>query len=419
MTPTSRRTFLAGLCSTPLGGASQSKSKPNILVFMTDQESALLPGPIHRPAHDTLRRRGVEFTNAFCNTPQCSPARAALLTGLEPHHAGVLTNVDGSSLGKPLNPAIPTIAKVFRDAGYSTGYFGKWHLGNEASPLEPHGFTTYVRGKDEVVSTAAADWIRGRTEPWLAWVSVLNPHDIYEIVDRIKSVAIRPGVRPPATSAAPHSLPPAQQKYMTEDQGKPTLAYTTDDWLRYRSLYCSLVEKADACLNTVLGAVADPGKTITLYTADHGDALGEHGLPFKGPFLYEPLIHIPLVIAAPGLKPGSLNHSFATSSDLAPTLASLAGVAWPSVIDGKDVLRESTRDAVFLEYYGKQRWVAPIRTIRTRRWKLSQYSDGAAELYDLQKDSIESQNLAGTAAAAAEQQRLQVRLDQWWPGIRQ
>ncbi|HLJ14999.1 MAG TPA: hypothetical protein VKV15_10920, partial [Bryobacteraceae bacterium] len=67
---------------------------PNVLVFMTDQESALLPGPVNLPGRRILKKTAVEFSRAFCNTPQCSPARSSLLTGLEPHKSGVLTNVD-------------------------------------------------------------------------------------------------------------------------------------------------------------------------------------------------------------------------------------------------------------------------------------------------------------------------------------
>ena len=151
----------------------------------------------------------------------------------------MLTNVDPSSLGKPLSPSLPTVGTVFRDAGYRTGYFGKWHLGDERGPLTKFGFDTYERGKDEVVAKAAAAWIRSQTEPWLAWVSVLNPHDIYDIVQNLKSVAARDGVAAPATTSADLAgKPKPQLKYLQEDQGKPTVQYTPEDWIRYRSYYC-------------------------------------------------------------------------------------------------------------------------------------------------------------------------------------
>jgi arylsulfatase len=158
-------------------------------------------------------------------------------------------------------------------------------------------------------------------------------------------------------------------------------------------------------------AVPDWSNTIVVYTSDHGDQLGEHGLPFKGPLMYEPLIRIPLFIAAPTLKPGSARNDLVTSADLAPTVASLAGLRFPSATDGTDLSRQkSGRDAVFLEYYGKQHWVEPIHTIRTKRWKLNSYEHGGAELYDLQKDPTEIKNLAGLPDYSEVQTSLERRL---------
>ncbi|MBI4874479.1 MAG: sulfatase-like hydrolase/transferase [Acidobacteria bacterium] len=389
-------------------------ARPNVVVFMTDQESAQLPGPAKLPHRERLNARGVEFTSAFCNTPQCSAARSSLLTGLEPHRTGVVTNVDGGSLGKSLSPKLTTAGHVFRDAGYCTGYFGKWHLGSEEGSLAEFGFPTYERGRDKAVSEAAAKWIRAQTAPWLAWVSILNPHDIYGIVKDLPGVQPRPGVRPPATALANLEGKPAEQRqYMDKDQGRPTLGYTPEDWLRYRSYYLGLMEKADDCLGSVMGAIRNWDNTIFVYIADHGDALGEHGLPFKGPFMYEPLIRIPFVVCAPGLKPAR-RDDLAVSIDLAPTLASLAGLRWPAAVAGRDLSRGPTgRDAVFLEYYSKQKWVNPIRTIRTRRWKLNWYDSGHQELYDLREDPHEARNLASDPAALKTRRELEARLNAW------
>src|SRR5262245_8239906 len=98
--------------------AAPTPHRPHVLLFMSDQESALLPGPADLPNRRKLEKDGARFTMAFCNTPQCSPARSSLLTGLEPHQTGVLTNVDPSGLGKALSPSIPTIGSVLRSAGY-------------------------------------------------------------------------------------------------------------------------------------------------------------------------------------------------------------------------------------------------------------------------------------------------------------
>ena len=402
-----RRTFLASALQTP---------RPNILVFMTDQESALLPGPVSLPNRARLTKGAAIFTHAFCNTPQCSPARSSLLTGLEPHRAGVRTNVDGSSLGGALAPETPNIGSVFQKAGWTTGYFGKWHLSGQAKDLARFGFSTTAAGSDSEVAAGASRWIREQTQPWLAWVSVLNPHDIYHIREEVEKTKVRPGVRKPASNLANlEGKPGEQREFVDKDQGKITADFDDDHWLRYRSYYLNLLEKTDALLGQVLDAAGDLSNTIVVYTTDHGDQLGDHGLPFKGPFMYEPLIRIPLSIRSRGIKPGTRND-LVTQADLAPTLAALAGIKWPSKTDGVDITKPITRDAVYLEYYAKQKWVNPIRTIRTREWKLNAYRSGNRELYNLAQDPQERTDLSKNPAHAATLRQLQQRLDAWWSG---
>ncbi len=405
--PLTRRQLLAAAL------APAAPKPPNVLVFFSDQESALLPGPAELPNRRRIERGAMRFTRVFCNTPQCSAARSSLLTGLAPHRTGVLTNVDASSLGKPLPASLPTAGSVFKAAGYSTGYFGKWHLG-PGPGREPFGFdSTGVEKGDDLIARQAAEWIRGQRGPWLAWVSVLNPHDIY----RLRDVPLREGVRPPASGLENlKGKPSEQQAYIDRDQGKITRDYGPRDWLRYRSYYLGLVEMVDANLGTVLDAVPDLDSTVVCYTSDHGDALGEHGLPFKGPFMYEENIRVPLVIRAPGVRGGE-RDDLATSADVAPTLASLAGLRWPGAPGGGRDLTGGgpPPDAVFLEYYAKQKWVNPIRTIRTRRWKLNWYDRGNRELYDLERDPHELRNLAGEAGAATVRAELEARIAAWRP----
>jgi arylsulfatase A-like enzyme len=399
----SRREFIAGAAALPAAAAK----RPNVLVFMSDQESALLPGPAERPNYRRVENGGVRFTHAFCNTPQCSAARGTLLTGLEPNRAGVLTNVDGQSLGKPLSSSLPTVGSVFQAAGYNTGYFGKWHLGEWRGGF---GHIGVEKGDDRAAADAAA-WIAQQREPWLAWVSVLNPHDIYAL----KDAAARAGVRPPASGLENlKNKPSEQQEYVDKDQGKITRDYKPEDWLRYRAYYLSLVEKVDKNLGTVLAGVPDLDSTVVVYTSDHGDALGEHGLPFKGPFMYEENVRIPLVIRAPGRIAAAVRDELVTQADIAPTIAGLAGVRWPAPVQGRDLSKKApARDEVFLEYYAKQKWVNPIRTVRTRRWKLNWYDRGNRELYDLSADPHELKNLAGALERREIQQQLEARLTAW------
>lgn len=412
-----RRAFLSGVLGCGISAAPVER--PNVLLVMSDQESALLPGPANLPNRRKLEREATVFTQAFCNTPQCSPARSSLLTGLAPHQTGVLTNVDAGSIGKGLSPKLPNAGNVFRDAGYTTGYFGKWHLGG--SNLRAFGFSTsFTNGtgdsqKDPDVAAAASDWIRHQKRPWLAWVSLLNPHHIYDIPRVINSVRVRSGVHPPySTLSDLRGKPAEQQQYVDEDQGQQMRDFTPEQWLRYRSYYLELVETVDAQLGTILAGVPELDSTIVVYTSDHGDALGEHGLPYKGPFMYEEEIRVPLVIRAPqAFRKRRTSEQFVTSADVAPTLASLAGIHWPDKVSGQDLSKPSARDAVFLEYYAKQKWTNPLRTIRTRNWKLNWYDRGNQELYDLERDSHEVTNLATDLAHARQKKVLEDRLNAW------
>jgi arylsulfatase A-like enzyme len=127
------------------------------------------------------------------------------------------------------------------------------------------------------------------------------------------------------------------------------------------------------------------------------------------------LIRIPLVIASPGGALGRGERTdLVTQADLAPTLAALAGVPWPSPVSGLNLARaRDQRREVFLEYYAKQKWVNPIRTIRTRRWKLNRYDRGNVELYDLERDPDEVRNLAAEPSLASLRKQLEERLDAW------
>lgn len=118
-------------------GVQGDAERPDVTIVLTDQQRADAFGAagaadLHTPAMDRLARQGVVFTRAFAATPQCSPSRAALLTGRYPHRTGVVGNTGaGGSAGMSvaLDRSLPTLGRVFAAAGYETAYFGKWHLG--------------------------------------------------------------------------------------------------------------------------------------------------------------------------------------------------------------------------------------------------------------------------------------------------
>ena len=403
---------------------------PNVLLFLTDQETQRVRRDLLKlPNRERLERQGTRFERNWCATPQCSPARAALLTGRYPHRTGVLGNV-GAAGGAPLRAADASLGNVFKKAGYRASYFGKWHLsqGSRAG-WEDHGFEAApsAGGGDAAVAAAAVRWLAGAAgQPWLCVVSLIQPHDIYEYPRRAavaaaadRKMPIRDGIPAPAATAADlNDRPRPQRLYNEDDQGQVTADYTAEDWRRYRSFYYGLIEDADRNLGKLLDAV-EGTDTIVVYTSDHGDGIGAHGLAFKGPFLYEELLNVPLAVSWPGRLPqGAAVRALTTHADVLPTLCDLAGIPAPPDRDGRSLrpLLEGggwERDAVFAEYHSKQRWVNPARAVRTDRWKLVEYLRGGREIYDLARDPGETENLAGAPARRETERELLVRLDEW------
>jgi arylsulfatase A-like enzyme len=425
----------AALASIAPAGATE---RPNVLIVITDQEApALRLPPLERPNLERLAARGVSFTRAYAAYPVCSPSRAVLLTGLYPHQNGVLENVNPGVESPPLDPAIPNLGSVFTAAGWSTAWFGKWHLSaNEAVPS--YGFAHAYqpplgnngREGDPEVAAHAAAWIRGRAagEPWLAVVSILNPHDIGE-PERYADVEIEPyPVELPASfdddPTAPDRAPELRAHAGSRRENRTPTDHAA--WIHYLRLYCHLLERNDPLLGTVLDAVAaraDADRTIIVYTSDHGEMGGAHRMAQKR-FLYEESVRVPLLFVYPGAVRASESGRLASNVDVAPTLAVLAGVKWPSPLPGKNLLEAPPEgadadEAVFAEVsIPATRLLAGrvdrlTRMVRTREWKYVLYPSGAEELYDTAADPIEVHNLAASPEHAGRRTELRERLTAW------
>ncbi len=428
-----RREFILGSVSAlvsggfPVSGMTgrSHRDKPNVLLVLSDQERENVPrNLLSLPNRQRLESQGIRFSNAYCTTPQCSASRASILTGLYPHEAGVITNVDSNSLGRSLSPRLPCLGNVFKQNGYATGYLGKWHLGPTKNGLDAYGFSGYRPVKDDRLGQSAAQWITRQTaQPWLLVTSFLNPHDIYHFPKQT-DYPIRPGVEIPRNFDDDLSRKPApHHRFRTQDQGKVTLEWKEKEWLGYRSFYLELIEKVDKELGMILDALEETKQldnTIVIYASDHGDLGGAHRLPYKGPCMYEELLNVPLVISAPKrFKKPVESDALVSLIDIVPTLCDLTGIQWPSAQSGKNLSplferpRTEIRREIFAEYYSKQNWIAPIRTIRTQHWKYNLYLSGGEELYDLREDPGEIRNLAANPFHSDTRNNLAGRLDRW------
>ncbi len=386
---------------------SNSEKRPNILLIMTDQQRFDSIGAVcnnfnaKTPNMDKLVKRGVTFENAFCTAPVCCPSRATLMTGLHPTRAGVPGNANS-----PLNEGIGTIGDRMQAHGYETVYHGKSHLkGN----LVNYGFeVAYENSYDESTRLEASrywrnrDWITSK-RPFFHVVSFMDPHDIY-FLDGAETV--------------PEVLPPWKNSSDTL-KGKPKIqktrqvAWSEERWQYYRKFYAERLERVDLEIGKLIAELYCSGygcNTWVIFTADHGDMGGEHGIPFKGPFMYEGVMHVPLIIAPPDNTIGGKWKTVANGGaftpkrsggmvshiDIVPTIMDLAGLPADPNLPGQSVLPAlkgkpfAGHEAVFSEWTDN----VEIRCIRTRNYKYSIYETGEEELYDLKKDPFEMKNIA-------------------------
>jgi arylsulfatase A-like enzyme len=411
--------------------------RTNVLYIFADQLSALAlqrndaSGLKHTPNIDALAKRGVRFERGYCVTPQCSPSRASILTGLYPHRTGVIGN-EGTPGTNDLDPNLPNLGSLLQQQGYHTAYFGKWHLGH--SPINEYGFheTGTFSGDDGETSLLALDFLNrqagsAENRPWLCVVSFNNPHDIYHIDQDIREE------KEPDTAeiVLPESFffddlsekPEAQRIFRDEDQGRPLTAYGEKQWRSYLSYYYRLIKKVDHLLGKVVECLKTNGQyenTLIVFTSDHGDLMASHRSPFKGPMMYEELVRIPLLLSWPGVIPeGEIREQLNINVDHLPTILDLLELPVPGGLDGismREILFDDSaagRDSMVLQYYSKQTWVNPIRTLLDGTYKYNLYRSGEEELYDLRADSGEIVNLADRKDFLEIKQRYKDALNCW------
>jgi arylsulfatase A-like enzyme len=416
------------------GDRSASPSgRPNVLFIMTDQQFAEAMSCrtgqqlIHTPAMDSLAAHGTVFTRAYTPNPLCMPARNSLFTGRYPHETGVTRNV-----AVKLDPAEFTcLGTYFRQGGYETAYYGKWHLSFAQKDVDAHGFATprgptdKTQDQDARAAGDAAWFISQKHEkPFLLVVSLLNPHNICEYARGQKlpcgpiGEAPAPEQCPPApTNLAPPEDEPDSMAMMRRGYHAspmfPVGSFHPEKWRQLRWAYYRMIEKVDAEIGKVLHALRQAGleeKTLIVFTSDHGECAGAHGFNQKTVF-YEESVHVPLIVSHKGLtKQGSCDKMVNTGLDLLPTMLDFAGLEAPKKLTGRSLkplaMGQSVtqwRDHVVLENHMDQaaavdgiRPSAQGRMVRTERFKYCVYSQGnqRESLVDLQADPGETKDLA-------------------------
>ncbi len=359
---------------------SSGYRKPNILVIVVDQlrtpqwfpDPATLDAAL--PTLASLRRNSVSFTQFYTAATACTPARSTFVTGLYTHQTYQFdTALDGAGVPiqvpvpPALNPGFPTWGRLLRENfGYSTWWFGKWHL-SDGNSLEPYGFSggTYpspngapgqgltvdpyiVQGGTPPQGIKAtqqfAEWLnsnQSRNTPWCTTVSLINPHDIAWYPRGTSQIPAEsnpprvfkqrlPNFETPAQLSSKPKVQEAFRKAANLGAGYLPPEFG-DPWLKLLDTYLLFQQFVDTQIGIVLDRLKQSPyaqNTIVILTADHGEYGGSHGLRGKSGAVYEEGIRVPLYIQDPTKQwintPGTTRSQLASSVDLVPLLLTLA-----------------------------------------------------------------------------------------------
>ena len=399
--------------------AAEKAPEYNVLLLMTDEHNPRIMGcagdPIVRtPTLDSLAARGVRFTAAYCQNPVCTPSRVALASGRMASNLGTFGN---GNTQKYQN--VTTLADLFVQAGYQTVWFGKTHWGDprfqnsrggdredfEKSerafgrlPQESSVSTWPVEQNTDHATAEEAlaflDQIKNRK--FFLGVSLIKPHFPFTIQQKYYDLYKGKVGLPRVTDKLISELPTLTK----EERAKYNHAGATEeDVLRTRAMYYGMVTYADEEMGRIvrkLDALGLREKTIIIYTADHGEMLGDRGIWYKNTF-YEGSAGIPFIWSFPPRLPqGKVVRVPAMNMDVLPTLADLCGFAKPGGLEGSSLLPVmlgtdpgSNRFALSENYRGN----FAGRMIRTPGWKYFFYTTGEEFLYDLESDPGEETNL--------------------------
>jgi arylsulfatase A-like enzyme len=429
--------------------AAETPRKPNFLFIYTDDQRYDALSVVQReqgekgrfpwlktPNLDRIAAEGVRFRNAFVVNSLCSPSRATFLTGCYGHVNGVVNN------HTPFPESNVTHASLLRQAGYVTGYIGKWHMGPQSGqrpgfdysasfvgqgkyfdcPFEVNGQATPSKGWIDDVSTDYAEaFIRDQqATPFLLVLGFKTCHGPFEPPPRHAQTYADEQARSVPNLAVPAiyrrgepSGQPASVRESAEKGGVKT------NLGMFRGI--TAIDDNVGRLLKLLDDLGLADDTMVVFASDNGYYLGEHGLGDKRS-AYEESLRIPLLVRYPQfVAKGRLVDQIALNIDLAPTLLDFAGVpvpemhgrSWRPLLEGQPPA--DWRRSFFYCYFFERNFAIPMVTaVRTETAKLIKYPghDEWTEVFDLQSDPYELRNLARAPASASLQAELEAEYEQ-------
>ncbi len=337
--------------------------RPNILIFMSDQEQADVVHPDHpciTPNATRMAREGVLFRRAYCPTAHCCPSRATFMTGLYPSRHGIYNNVSNPmAIHRALNPGVGTFSEALRAGGYNLAYAGKWHVTDAENPSDRGWEDLLVTaGKGSYMDRSIAQWrkqaespapegLRGRGQilrpgwghyqlyqsyptegpkgyeghrddqvvqsalaalpglaakdaPWCLYVGTIGPHDPFVVPERFVKMYDPEKIPLPLSYADTMEDKPRVYQRMRRQYWGQLSEEEVRESIRHYWAYCTM---EDALFGEVLAALEATGQTedtLVLRMSDHGDYCGAHGLYLKGVPAFREAYHIPCIARWPG-----------------------------------------------------------------------------------------------------------------------
>ncbi len=446
--------------------AAVKRRPPNVLFLCSDQHLTSAAGcygsrEVRTPNIDAIAATATRFNHAYCQAPVCVPSRGSIITSQYPHKHGA----------RILQDALPddarTVAHFFKERGYATAAIGKMHFVDET---RRHGFDHRLHEGSFLETLTAeertqfkrdqggAEGVEGRPSPladrffqdyWFAdesvkflhanrdrpfclWTSFFMPHT--PLVPQERFFKSYDPAKLTLPKRSEHELEAGFQGHLIRARERGWYGQTDAQLRQSLQGYYGNVSQMDACVGRVFNALRELGldrNTVVVYTSDHGEMAGAHRMWTKHN-MYEQSVNVPLMISAPrDVRANALANQMVEQVDLFPTLADLCGFAPPRELAGRSFApllrgkRFQAREFAYSEYYfcrnvftRDDRFVGkpPIVMVRTDRWKFNFLSWERCELFDMQTDPGEFENVVDAVGNAGIVRELRAQAERVFGG---